>query len=541
MKTTILLSWLLAIVLAAPLLAADPPPAPTPAQTVDLLQRYPTSLTASDTDPTHARAWEFTGADVFRLTQFQFAVGTNFNVAVGSADVGIGHCADGAVWAVVLPRDQGTLTSSAAGQPEAVAHVWLRFHPREINRLFPPATVFSDGATNTAAQMRLIAGSKMNSSWQAGGRAMIPGPNDLTVDADTRGGLRRFFIVDTEAGTVEYVDAFQARAVKLPPVLTRDLAAAAFDQLWSAFDEKYAMFVLRPEVDWAKLRDQYRPQALASQSTYELAGVCADMLRNLRDLHVWLTVAGTGVPVFNRPRASNVNPRAAGAIVGDVDRRGAVAWGVTSNQIGYLAIYSWSSDDIPRQCGEALEHLRNTRGLVVDVRANGGGSEPLAEEVAGRFLTNNFIYAFDQFRDGPSHTNLTARIERSVAPRGPWRYDRPVVLLIGQKCMSSNESFIGMMTGDPDLTTMGDHTCGSSGNPDIIHLPLDLTVSVPQWIDYLPDGTVLDERGFQPQVPFTTTPEAFTDNRDDLLTAALNRLAAAPLPEKPIAGPTFGD
>ena len=156
---------------------------------------------------------------------------------------------------------------------------------------------------------------------------------------------------------------------------------------------------------------------------------------------------------------------------------------------------------IPAECGEALEHMRDTRGLIVDVRLNGGGSEPLAEQFAGRFLEKEFVYAYSQFRNGPSHTNLTEKYERKVAPRGPWRYDRPVVLLIGQKCMSSNESFIGMMTGDPEVTTMGDHTCGSSGNPEDDSPALDMTVSVPQWIDYLPDGTPLDERGFQPQIP----------------------------------------
>ncbi len=139
----------------------------------------------------------------------------------------------------------------------------------------------------------------------------------------------------------------------------------------------------------------------------------------------------------------------------------------------------------------------------------------------------------------PAIPNLTEKYERKVAPRGPWRYNRPVMLLIGQKCMSSNESFIGMMTGDPEVTTMGDHTCGSSGNPEIVNLPLDMTVSVPKWIDYLPDGTPLDERGFQPQVPFKPAPGAFEGDRDDLLTAALARLSQAPLPDKPIEGPVF--
>ena len=508
-----------------------------PAEALDLLERYPTQLTAGDTAPERARVWEFAGTDVFRLARFSLAVSQDFKVEAGPADLGVGHCADGAVWAVIIPRSGGTLTHQATNQ-EAIAHVWLRFHPRRISRLFPAETAFADGATNLAAQIRAIANAKFTSSWHAGGRAMIPEPKDLTVDVDSKDGLRRFFIVDWPAQTVSYVSAFEKRKVKTPPAITPELAAAAFDQLWEAFDRDYAMFVLRPELDWTKLRDQFRPPALASRSTYEFAGVCAELLKPLRDLHVWLTVAGADVPVFNRPRAANANPSAHRALLGKLRSQGRVQWAVTPDQIGFLAIYGWNTGpEIPAQCDEALEEMRDTRGLIVDVRLNGGGDEPTAGKVAGRFLAKEFVYAYSQFRNGPSHTNLTEKYERKIEPCGPWRYDRPVVLLIGQKCMSSSESFVGMMTGATNVTTMGDHTCGSSGNPRILRLPLDITVSVPRWIDYLPDGTPLDERGFQPRVRFEPKPGAFEGERDDLLAAALERLRRVPLPAKPIAGP----
>jgi hypothetical protein len=510
---------------------------------VDLLQRYPTQLTAGDANGDHARSWEFTDGDIFRLTQFHLEVGKQLRIAVGPADLGIGHCADGAVWAVLIPRVSGTLASPATNREEAISHVWLRFHPKELTRLFPPQTVFNDGATNLVWQMRAIASSKLYSSWHSGDRAMIPEPKEMTVDVDARDGPRRFFMVDTEAQTAQYVAAFETHSVSQPPVLTPELAQAAFDQLWEAFDQKYAMFLLRPEVDWAKLREQYRPRALAGKSTYEFARVCADMLGNLRDLHIWLTVAGANVAVFNRPRTANANLQGCKTILHRMMREGGeasgVAWAVTTNNIGFIAIFGWDDAKVPALCGEALEHMRDTRGLIVDVRLNGGGSEPLAGQFAGRFLEKEFVYAHSQFRNGPSHTNLTEKYDRKIAPRGPWRYDRPVLLLIGQKCMSSDESFVGMMTGAPQVTTMGDHTCGSSGNPEIVKLPLDITVSVPQWIDYLPDGTPLDERGFQPRIPFQPAPGAFEGDRDDLLEAALARLSQMPLPDKPIPGPVL--
>lgn len=338
------------------------------------------------------------------------------------------------------------------------------------------------------------------------------------------------------AGCLQAQSALESKPASQSSDFSSALAEQAFDQLWQAFDKDYAMFVLRPEVDWAKLRDEFRPRALASQSASEFANVCAEMLKPLRDLHLWLTLNGRGVPVFNRPRYSNANPAACRAILGDLKQEGRVAWAITGDKVGFLIIYGWNNDRIPAQCDQVLNRMRDTRGLIVDVRLNGGGSEDLAREVAGRFLKSDFVYAYSQFRNGPKHTDLTRKFERSVSPRGPWRYDRPVVLLIGQKCMSSNESFIAMMSGDPNALIMGDHTCGSSGNPEIIKLPLNMTVSVPRWIDYLPDGTPLDERGFQPQVKFEPTPGAFDGNRDDLLTAALERLRKAPLPSEPIAG-----
>ena len=506
---------------------------------IDLLQRYPTKLTEGDSTPTNARSWEFTSADIFHLSHFKFEVGNDLRVETGPADLGIGHCSDGAVWAVVIPHDGGTLTRPRTNH-EAVATIWLRFHPGEIARLFPPETVSANGSTNLASQMRRIANHKMISSWQAGGNAMIPEPKDLTVDIDTQDGWRRFFIVDTAAQTAKYVDAFEKRVVPSPAAITANAPATAFDQLWETYDMQYAMFILRPEVDWQKLRDEYRPRALASRSAPEFAELCADLLKPLRDLQIWITLDGEYVPVFNRPRSANSNPDAHQSILGSLHHSGRnVQWAVTDGKIGFIAIYGWDGSNLPDQCQQILENMRATRGMIVDVRLNGGGSEDLAMAFASRFVERDFIYAYSRFRNGPHHSDLTEKIARTIHPGGPWRYNRPVILLIGQKCMSSNESFIGMMTGDPDVTTMGDHTCGSSGNPQMLNLLPGLTISMPQWIDHLPDGTVLDEHGFQPQVPFIPAPGAFSASRDDLLTAALERLRSAPLPENSIPGPAF--
>src|SRR6266516_3497028 len=58
---------------------------------VDLLQRYPTKLTAGDTRPDQARSWEFTEDDVFRVPPSGLEAGKELRVADGPADLGTGQ------------------------------------------------------------------------------------------------------------------------------------------------------------------------------------------------------------------------------------------------------------------------------------------------------------------------------------------------------------------------------------------------------------------------------------------------------------------
>jgi hypothetical protein len=182
---------------------------------VNLLERYPTTLTGGVLDPNQARPWQFTPNDLFRLSRFQLETGEQLKVETGLADLGIGHCADGAVCAMIIPADGARLTRPGAGSAEPIAHIWLRFHPKEINRIFAPDTVSTGSASSVVSQMRAIAAGKFRASYHAGMNAMIPDAKDMTVDVDTKAGLRRFFAVDTQAATAQYINAFERQPVRL--------------------------------------------------------------------------------------------------------------------------------------------------------------------------------------------------------------------------------------------------------------------------------------------------------------------------------------
>lgn len=203
----------------------------TSASAIDLLAQYPTDFVTGDTKPENARPWDFKPDDIYRISRFNLSVGDKLTVTLGSADLGIGHCTNGAVWAVLIPREEGTLTSSVTTEKEPVANVWLRFHPAEIDRLFPPDTVSTDGDKSVEGTIRKVVKAKFGSSWHSDMNAMIPEPKDMTVYVDTKTGSHRFFVVDTQAKSAEYVAAFdlpntggggvEVSAASIPPVVVK--------------------------------------------------------------------------------------------------------------------------------------------------------------------------------------------------------------------------------------------------------------------------------------------------------------------------------
>ena len=96
--------------------------------------------------------------------------------------------------------------------------------------------------------------------------------------------------------------------------------------------------------------------------------------------------------------------------------------------------------------------------------------------------------------------------------------------------MSSAESFALALAQCPQVTTLGDRTAGSSGNPRRVEPGVGIVVNLPRWIDMDPQGKPIDAVGVLPRVKVEAKPEDFTGDRDPVLAAALENLRARAKP-----------
>lgn len=198
----------------------------------------------------------------------------------------------------------------------------------------------------------------------------------------------------------------------------------------------------------------------------------------------------------------------------------------TSGQLGgasYIAIPSWqpSSGSQAGELDSALSQFQSASSLIIDVRMNGGGDGSTAASFAGRFAGQTTIGGYDKFRSGPNHDDFGQLNSRTVSPRGPWQFTKPVLLLIGRGCYSSNEDFIAMMRELPNVTVIGDTSGGHSGYPVAFSLSNGWQFTISTWIDYTAEMQGIEDRGIDPGVFVSASATDFQAGRDPVLDYAI--------------------
>jgi hypothetical protein len=256
-----------------------------------------------------------------------------------------------------------------------------------------------------------------------------------------------------------------------------DTADGNFEALWKIIDEQYCFFDYKQQeygLDWNAVHAKYKVRIDERMSSRELFEVMTDMLGELRDGHVNLSSAADLGRYWewkdNYP--TNFSDTLERKYLGrDYKIASGLKYTTLDDNIGYVRYESFQKPVGEGNLDDVLTYLALCRGLIIDIRNNGGGDLTTAELLAGRFVQEKTLVGYMQHKTGTGHNDFSSMEATYLEPSSNIRWHKPVCVLTNRSVYSAANSFAVMMHALPNVTLVGDHTGGGSGMPMSSSLP----------------------------------------------------------------------
>ncbi|MEJ5200965.1 MAG: S41 family peptidase [Anaerolineales bacterium] len=176
-------------------------------------------------------------------------------------------------------------------------------------------------------------------------------------------------------------------------------------------------------------------------------------------------------------------------------------------------------DDTAEELDKTLEELlsKNPKGMILDLRNNGGGYLNTAVKVVSEFIPANKVVLIEEFGDG---TRQTYKTEKHGIAR-----DIPLVVLVNEGTASASEITAGAIQDYGRGKLVGTRTYGKGSVQNWVPLANDqgaVRVTIARWLT--PKERQINKAGLEPDIVVEFTEEDIQARKDVQLEKAIEFL-----------------
>jgi len=301
-----------------------------------------------------------------------------------------------------------------------------------------------------------------------------------------------------------------------------------FEASWKRVNTVYPYLEYK-HINWDSIYTVYKPQAEQARGD-EIYTVLVDMLSELKDMHVHvITEGGRSISTYLAPRWVKDKYAYSPIVVRNyfdkelkITGEGRIEYEIIPGNIGYIYMATFDEDYLINYFSVALDYVKNTKALILDIRHNNGGSYQSIEAVVSRFIISPLekpeFYVLGELIPLPP-----------FEPQGSFQYINPVVVLINGVSYSAADFFPEIMKQISTITVVGDTTGGgSSGSTSSAHaeyrLPSGKKIEVGTTDLRRYDGLPWEWLGVAPDIRVVQTEEDINQGRDKQLEYAIEML-----------------
>ncbi len=185
-----------------------------------------------------------------------------------------------------------------------------------------------------------------------------------------------------------------------------------------------------------------------------------------------------------------------------------------SENIAYLSFNAFNPADLEHVLSN-LEQVNTSKGLIIDLRGNDGGSIDGMKLLLGRFVSERRKYG--------TYINRNERNEDFIEPVGT-KYQGNIVLLVDEMSISGAENMAGIVQGFNIGKVIGNQTPGQMlwGNGYLINDSIALAIPIYK-LEY-PNGFNPENNGITPDIEIEMKQEDLLKGKDTQLLKAIEYL-----------------
>ncbi len=304
---------------------------------------------------------------------------------------------------------------------------------------------------------------------------------------------------------------------------TSNTPTETYNLLWETLNRNYSYFTYK-DINWDSVDAQYRPLINDNMSSKELWGYLSEMLCVLDDGHVNLIDGElwskrSDCQTTSYKKNFNFDIIKMGYFFNGVKYSGPLLY-TTIDSVGYVYYSSFKLDVSEADIDLIIDQFKNMKGIIFDIRDNGGGDSDNAEIIQSRLLSEKTLVEYTYFKKGPGHNDFSEPQKLYISPKGPRQFTKPIAVLINRNSFSSSSFFASRMSVLPHVALIGDTTSGGAGRPKYFDLPNGWAVRYSSDYSLRADGFNF-ENGVPPDFQVNTGYSDETKLRDSIIDFAV--------------------
>lgn len=273
--------------------------------------------------------------------------------------------------------------------------------------------------------------------------------------------------------------------------------------------EMYGPFCVK-KLNWDSLTIEFRKDVEVQNSESALYDAIKSLMIHLNDNHVSLIPTNPDYPFFQSGIVGRMGTFTdfslpvieKNYLKEKVDFAQGLMYGKTEDNYGYLYLSHVAAGikSFEKFLDEAFDFLKETDGIIIDLRNNSGGNDNEAVYIVGRFTREKHSAYKFRLKNGPGENDFTPFYTYYIEPQGKTQYLKKIVVLTHRFTISAAETLTMGFKRLERTITIGDTTSGAFSDMITRELPNGwvYSISIGDWRDYR--GISYEGIGYPPDI-----------------------------------------